>query len=72
MPRDWEIPDDEEAVEEEDEFGPESSDWDLSEEHGYLWYPKREQWPVPSWLLVIVSVVVIVALVLPAVLLLFR
>ena len=70
MPGDWELPGDE--AEEEDEFGPDSPDWDLSEEHGYLWYPKREHWPVPPWLMVIVSVIVIVALVLPTVLLLFR
>lgn len=73
MPRDWEIPgDDDVEEEEEDEFGPESPDWDLSEEHGYLWYPKRDQWPVPAWLLAAVSIIVVIALVLPTLVILLR
>ncbi len=68
MPNDWEIP--HEPLE-DDEFGPDSPDWDLSEEHGYLWEPKRAQWPVPSWVLIAVAIVVIFALVLPALLLIF-
>ncbi len=68
MPRDWEIPDGEE---EEDEFGPGSADWDLSEAHGYMWEPKRRHWPVPPWALIVVSLIVIVALLLPT-LLVFR
>jgi hypothetical protein len=70
MPRDWELPEGE--AQEEHEFGPDSPDWDLSEEHGYLWDPKREHWPVPAWLLAIVSIIVILALVLPTVLVLYR
>jgi hypothetical protein len=69
LPSDWEIPG--EPLEEDDEFGPDSPDWDLSEEHGYLWEPKRAQWPVPSWVLIAVAIVVIFALVLPALLLIF-
>jgi hypothetical protein len=53
--------------EDEDEFGPGSADYDLSEEHGYMWEPKREQ-IVPRWVLVVVSIVVIIALVLPSIL----
>ncbi|MHB8377453.1 MAG: hypothetical protein ACYDEB_10930 [Dehalococcoidia bacterium] len=68
MPRDWEIPG---PQDEDDEFGPGSPDWDLSEEHGYMWDPKRRHWPVPPWLLIGVSLVVIFALLLPA-LLVFR
>jgi hypothetical protein len=72
MPRDWEIPDADEYEDEEDEFGPGSADYDLSEEHGYMWEPKREHWPVPPWLLITVSIIVIVALVLPSVIILLR
>lgn len=69
MPDDWQIPHDDR---DEDEFGPDSPDWDLSEGHGYMWEPKREQWPVPSWVLILVALVVIFALVVPGVLLVFR
>lgn len=58
--------------EEEDEFGPDSPDYDLSEEHGYDWDPRRPNWPAPPWLLAIVSLLVIVGLVLPGILLLLR
>lgn len=69
MPTDWEIPD-EQA--DDDEFGPDSPDWDLSEEHGYMWEPKRDHWPVPPWALTLVALVVIFALLLPGLLLIFR
>lgn len=73
MPRDWEIPPPGDPVpHDDDEFGPDSPDWDLSEEHGYLWEPKREHWPAPPWLLALVSLLVILALLLPGVLLLLR
>ncbi|HYM16335.1 MAG TPA: hypothetical protein VEZ14_12320 [Dehalococcoidia bacterium] len=49
-------------------FGPGDPDYDLSEAHGYGWEPAREHWPVPPWLLLAVSIVVIVALLLPALL----
>jgi len=53
---------------EEEEFGPGDADYDLSEQHGYMWEPERESWPVPRWTLVAISVLVIAALVLPALL----
>ena len=53
--------------EEDDEFGPDSPDYDLSEEHGYSWEPKRTHWPVPPGVLLVVSVLVVIALVLPTV-----
>lgn len=53
--------------EEEDEFGPGSADYDLSEEHGYMWEPERDH-VVPPWLIVTISVIVIIALVLPSIL----
>ena len=54
--------------EEEEEFGPGDPDYDLSEQHGYMWEPERESWPVPRGVLLIISVLVIAALVLPALL----
>lgn len=60
------IPDTDE--DEEVEFGPGSPDYDLSEQHGYMWEPEREHWPVPPWLVAVVAVAVILALVLPSIL----
>jgi hypothetical protein len=57
---------------EEEEIGPGDPDYDLSEAHGYRWEPRREHWPVPPWLLVVVSLLVVAALVLPTVLLIAR
>ena len=50
------------------DFGPGDPDYDLSEAHGYDWEPERPHWPVPPWLLVVVSLLVIVALLLPGLL----
>jgi hypothetical protein len=58
---------------EDDELGPGSADYDLSEEHGYTWEPEREdEGPIPRWALTWVSVAVIAALVLPALILIWR
>jgi len=57
---------------EEEEFGPGDPDYDLSEQHGYMWEPKRRDWPVPLPVLLVVSVLVVIALVLPSLLLLWR
>jgi hypothetical protein len=70
MPDEWDDP--ERADEEEEEIGPGDPDYDLSEAHGYTWEPAREHWPVPPWLLVTVSLLVVVALVLPGVIFLLR
>jgi hypothetical protein len=56
---------------EDDEFGPGDPDYDLSEQHGYMWEPKRRDWPVPMPVLLVVSAAVIMALVVPSLLLLF-
>ena len=72
MPPDWDEPDEQDYDEEDDEFGPDSPDYDLSEEHGYLWYPKREHWPVPPWLIAVVAIVLVFALVLPSLVILLR
>ena len=62
--------DDEE--EEERDLGPGDADYDLSEEHGYTWEPKREHWPVPPWALIAISLLVVLALVLPSLLIVLR
>jgi hypothetical protein len=71
MTDDWQRPDDED-VEDEEEITPDDPDWDLSEAHGYRWDPERPHWPVPPAVLAAVSVLVILALVLPGVLLILR
>jgi hypothetical protein len=68
MGNDWSRGDDEEA----DEITPDDPDWDLSEAHGYVWEPARRDWPVSPAALAVVSIVLIVALVLPGVLLILR
>lgn len=74
MTNEWEQPDDDEG---EEEFGPGSADYDLSEKHGYDW--ERDSWerededgPIPRWLLTWVTVMVLAALVLPALILIWR
>jgi hypothetical protein len=79
MPGEWDIPkrvpepdpeyDDAEL---EEEFGPGDPDYDLSESHGYSWEPRREHWPVPPWLLIAISILVVIALVFPAIALILR
>ena len=63
-----ERPDDDE---EEEDIGPGEADYDLSEEHGYMWEPARPGWP-PRWLIIAVTFVVVASLVLPAVLLIIN
>lgn len=54
----------------DDEVGPNDPDYDLSEAHGYGWEPERSGlWPPPAWVMVVVSVLLVVALVLPGILL---
>ncbi len=75
MPGEWDIPRDpiEDGDDEEpEEFGPGDPDYDLSEAHGYMWEPSRENWPVPPWLLVVISIIVVIALILPAVAIILR
>ena len=69
MPNEWDArpPEDD-----EEEIGPDHPDYDLSEAHGYTWEPTREHWPVPPWLLVAVSLLVVLGLVLPSILFLLR
>ena len=67
MPDGWDDPE-----EEDEEIGPDDPDYDLSEAHGYMWEPKREHWPVPPWLLVAISLLVVVALVLPGIVFLLQ
>ena len=65
----WE-PDD---APEEDEFGPDSPDYDLSEARGYGWEPEPpSRWPPPQWLIVAISLLLVAALLVPTLLLLLR
>lgn len=65
---------DEEAVEveEDEEFGPGDPDYDLSEEYGYSWEPQREHWPISPAVLIVVSIVLAIALILPALIIIAR
>ena len=72
MTNDWGEPE-----EDEDDLGPGSVDYDLSEQHGYDW--ERDNWdrgedsgPIPRWLLTWVTFVVLAALLLPALILIWR
>jgi hypothetical protein len=57
----------------EDEFGPGSPDYDLSEARGYGWEPPRpSRWPPPQWVMVAVSLLLVLALLVPGLLLLLR
>jgi hypothetical protein len=68
MTNEWDAPEEEE----EDDFGPGSADYDLSEEHGYMWEPAKEHGPISPTVMVVVTVLVIVALVLPGILIALR
>lgn len=57
----------------EDEFGPDSPDFDLSEARGYGWEPERpSRWPPPQWVIAAISLLLVAALVVPTLLLLLR
>ncbi len=58
--------------EEDEEIGPGHPDYDLSEEHGYTWEPERNNWPLPPALMAVVTLLVIIALVLPGLLIFLR
>jgi hypothetical protein len=57
---------------EEDDLGPGDADYDLSEEHGYSWEPRREHWPVPPLVIALVSILVVIALVAPGLFIVLR
>jgi len=65
VPNEWDEPPVE--ADDEDEFGPDDPDYDLSESYGYRWEPKREHWPVPPWLLWAISLLIVVALLAPGI-----
>ncbi len=58
--------------EEQDEFGPGDPDYDLSEAHGYRPEPPRDPRSVPPWLLAAVSIALVIGLLLPALIIIFR
>jgi hypothetical protein len=49
----------------DDEFGPGSPDYDLSEARGYGGEPEHGFWPPPPWVFVVISVLIVIALLLP-------
>ena len=58
--------DDEEETSEAEEFGPDDPDYDLSETAGYAgWEPPKRQPFLPRWVIVAVSMLLILALLLP-------
>lgn len=57
---------------EERDLGPDDRDYDLSEDHGYLWYEEHRFWPPPNWLIAVISILLVAALVLPSLLLVLR
>lgn len=68
-PDEW---DDEVDVDEvEEDFGPGTADYDLSEEHGYAWEAERTD-VIPRWMVVSVSLLLVVALVLPSIYIVWR
>lgn len=73
MTNEWDEEVEEEQFEDEDaeEFGPDSADYDLSEEHGYTWEPSRIE-VIPRWLVVSLSLVLVVALIIPSIYIVLR
>lgn len=51
---------------------PGDPDYDLSEEYGYTWEPRRSHPGLPRWVLVVVTVLVLLALLVPALLIIAR
>jgi hypothetical protein len=51
-----------------DDFAPGDPDYDLSEAHGYMWEPERAHWPISPGALTVISIIVVIALVLPTLL----
>jgi hypothetical protein len=66
----WPEGDSDNDAAEAEEFGPGSADYDLSEEHGYRWEQERGR-VIPQGVMVAVSIIVVVALVLPTILLIY-
>ena len=67
--------DEDELYEDEEDLGPGAADRDLSEVHGYEMWDSSDQDDtsvIPQWAMVAVTIVVVIALVLPAVLLIWR
>ena len=76
---DWDNPEDEEEREDapegyyddedegEEALGPDDPDYDLSEAAGYAgWKPPERDFFIPGWMIVAISLLLILALILPA------
>lgn len=55
----------------DDEIRPGDPDYDLSESHGYMWDPSPTPFP-PRWLIIVVTIAVIAALVIPSVIIILN
>lgn len=72
---DWDNPEDQEDTpegyyddEDDDSYIPDETDpdYDLSEAHGYArWEPARSGGPLPGWLIAAVSILLIIAILVP-------
>jgi hypothetical protein len=63
--------DDATEEEEEEDLGPGSADYDLSEEHGYMWEQARPS-VFPRWLVVAISLLLVSALIVPSLYIVWR
>ena len=62
-----------EDMDDEEEFGPGSADYDLSDERGYGWEAESGGGVrVPQWLMAAVTLLALAGLVLPAIFLIYR
>ena len=68
MPDEW----DDAGDEEDEEFGPGDPDYDLSEAHGYSVDAPRQRPIIAPRLMLVVSIVLVVALVAPALVILIE
>ena len=72
MTNEWPEGDSDSEEEDVNDLGPGSADYDLSEEHGYRWEQEREGASViPQGVMLAVTLIVLVALVLPTILLIY-
>ncbi len=68
MPEEWEREDGDEP---EDELQPGDTDYELSEEAGWDWEPRRRTGP-PRWSMVALSILVVIALLVPSLVIIAR
>ena len=70
MPAEWEREGDAEG-EPDDELRPGDTDYELSEDAGWDWEPRERTGP-PPWLMVALSILLVIALVVPSLVIIAR